>query len=442
MGLQKNIVTIENYNYYEAPVIFQADAGAIMMARKKAEASATSPAKADVNGAINLGVWAGFIPEITLVETKDGNRIDIFNHNGHQVTYEELIDHLDRPETDPEKWYTPNLILIRWDENGVDPSAGSLVEALIAVKRMYGDPNARRKTLFDGLRNEALVDIERSQARADAFLWQQMIDARKAREALLSSSQLSLKDIATLMAFEERFDFVQIPDPANPDHKESAQEGTPGVFGFADTSQKLRAKGRLALNSIEFHSSNTENGSGPQGDVFAFIFDHILKNTGGSLEPLKERLQQLASRGARLSANDRILANFEAIALMGQFAEVLAWQILKNHAADPLNAKMDGYLSREDVRQYLSRYLYHHGRPLKSDSNDIRVYAVDQDGERWVVAIDRGAVTAHGQTQPTVSTAFYATRDHFQRRCDEDMVFSVEDMIPCRRIPSSRRTAR
>lgn len=82
--LQSRIVTIDNFNVWEAPTLYRGVDGSIMLADDTREASATGFMKAQMNGAAVLATADGAVPEFVYFEgiEKDEKRV-----NGFHIPY-------------------------------------------------------------------------------------------------------------------------------------------------------------------------------------------------------------------------------------------------------------------------------------------------------------------------------------------------------------------
>lgn len=82
--LQARIVTIDNFNVWEAPILYQGVDGSIMLADDTREASATGFMKAQMNGAAVLATADGAVPEFVFFQgiEKDPKRV-----NGFHIPY-------------------------------------------------------------------------------------------------------------------------------------------------------------------------------------------------------------------------------------------------------------------------------------------------------------------------------------------------------------------
>jgi glucan phosphorylase len=79
-ALQKRVVSVDNFNVWEAPLLFKGADGAIMLADDTREASATGFMKAQMNGAAILATSDGAVPEFVTFQghEKPGERANGF----------------------------------------------------------------------------------------------------------------------------------------------------------------------------------------------------------------------------------------------------------------------------------------------------------------------------------------------------------------------------
>lgn len=80
--LEKRIIFADNFNVWEAPILFQGADAAVMMADDTREASATGFMKAQMNGAAIIATSDGAVPEFVHFSDSDHGRL-----NGFEVPY-------------------------------------------------------------------------------------------------------------------------------------------------------------------------------------------------------------------------------------------------------------------------------------------------------------------------------------------------------------------
>ncbi len=129
-ALQTRIVTIDNFNVWEAPILYQGVDGSIMLADDTREASATGFMKAQMNGAAILATADGAVPEF--------------------VRFQEL----GKPVDGANGFYIPYI-------KG-EPTALGLLEALEAFDKTMNDGPAAAKMIRNAIAVTADVDVRRT----------------------------------------------------------------------------------------------------------------------------------------------------------------------------------------------------------------------------------------------------------------------------------------
>ncbi len=131
-GLQNRIVTIDNFNVWDAPTIYQGVDGTIMLADDTREASATGFMKAQMNGAAVLATADGAVPEFVFFE---GIEKEADHVNGFYIPYVKG-----------------------------EPTALGLLEALEAFNRKMSDTSAAVKIVRAAIAVTSQVDVRRTVA--------------------------------------------------------------------------------------------------------------------------------------------------------------------------------------------------------------------------------------------------------------------------------------
>lgn len=389
LGLEDNIATIENYNSYIAPVIFQAMAGTVMLSDEFLEASATSMMKGVTNGAVLIGVWGGAMPELfTIIDKTQDNRIvDIFAEN---VTHDQLVQKLKSGE-----WEIPNGFLVQYSDDeysqqeggGRRPLAASLGQALFDLKKSYQTSQTRQKTIFDVVSSSPKVDIEKNQARAHMFLWQGAIQEKARLETLFNGLSIP-PDVAVRLLDpkeDDGFGWTRKIDPDQPATLLVEKSG-PGVLGFLDGFRRLRMHGLEALWSIQYHANNITE-EAPQGDIFFYLKNVLFNVQAPSVKPVKDEIDRLAKL-AEQSDDDIELASYNLLAyeIVDRLATQLTFELLKSYAAG--NKTVEPYFQDAEVRKNLVRFLDREASPLALTSTGIKSYSLKLQGELVQVHID------------------------------------------------------
>jgi glucan phosphorylase len=78
-ALQQRIIFVDNFNVWEAPLIYMGSDGSIMLADDTREASATGFMKAQVNGSAIIATADGAVPEFVVFPEQDGKKVNGFN---------------------------------------------------------------------------------------------------------------------------------------------------------------------------------------------------------------------------------------------------------------------------------------------------------------------------------------------------------------------------
>ncbi|OIO39723.1 MAG: hypothetical protein AUJ71_00010 [Candidatus Omnitrophica bacterium CG1_02_49_16] len=407
LGLQDHIAPIKDYNIDEAPLIFMAVSGTVMLSDEFLEASATSMMKGVTNGAALIGVWGGAMPELFTIVELDPNdpagkplrTIDIFDEGGKPVTHDQLVEHL-RDET----WRIANGHLVEyppdeWSDQeggGRRPSALSLVDSLKGLYADYQNPESRRRLQFNVLASSVKVDMEYGQARALMKLWQEAIQKRELRDELFRSLDMSVEDLKRIMQENGR-GFEWRKGDADPVHNARA-----GLLGFVESTRYLRASGLRAQWSLAYHGANHK--SGKQGDILNYILSNLLEGFRGregspSLRALVEEFRAIARKinSPDTQAQEEVRLELEALDLVERLALEVSWQIFRKYieGSDEDRAELSPFLSDPRVRENLTRYLSRHATPLRLTSDSIRAYLVEMNGEELIVAVNMDGFIYH-----------------------------------------------
>ncbi|HQB93695.1 MAG TPA: PEP/pyruvate-binding domain-containing protein [Candidatus Omnitrophota bacterium] len=392
LGLEDKFATIENYNIEVAPILFQGDSATVMITYEVLEASATSMMKGLPNGAVLIMAWGGAGPELfTIVETATGREVDIFKEH---VTYEQLVKNLHSKD-----WKITNGYLVEYSETGdrkfvlntLDadgniveinaryPMAHSMIEALVNLQGRYQVPAERMNLEWEALRSSPLVDMEKSQARAHMKLWQKVIQKKERQQMIFAQSQLSPEQALRFLSQgekDERAGFIWRTEKPEP-----LELAGPRVLDFIESSRLLRTHAAEGYRSVAYHAA--------RGDIFGKIFFY--------LEPFRESLPMLYQEMVALKAQaessantlEKVRGNLAALRLLDLFVARLSEKILQGY----LISRGEGYkeLFRNALfRQNLYFYLESRGRKFGSLNQSLAGFAVEENGEKYIVALNLG----------------------------------------------------
>lgn len=423
MGLQDRIATIEDYNIYIAPIIFQGISGAIMLSDEFLEASATSMMKIMANLGALIGVWGGADPELfTIVETVTGRELDVFKE---KITHDQLVEKLKAGE-----WKITNGFLISYSNDekshleggGRRPSAASLLKGLYDLSARYQDPVERRDLQFAVLRSTPKVDMAKGQAVAHKALWE--------------------KTIQTLQEEDELFDGLKIPaDEARKFLERSLAQGAPwefywhgtsqdarsilGILGFVEGFRYLRMKGRESYNSIAYHAVR-----GEKGDIFVYL-DKFFEGFDATLTPVINKIRELEVRAqAAQTVQEKVQANLEALEIAERLVVEVSYDFFE-HYVRTQDKEAEAFLANPVVRENIATYLDQHAVSFKSIAKKIRGYSVNIDGQKYLVALNLGEYGFPGATGDKAWSYLYgreALEDLTGSR-EGSRVYKVVDLI-------------
>ncbi len=281
LGLGDQIAFLENYNPYDAPLIFRGVAATIMLSDEFLEASATSMMKALTNGAFMFGVWGGTMPELfDVIDVRTGQRVDVIKTG---LTHNELLRGLKYGEYEIRNGY-----LIKYsgrksqqEGGGRRPSAGNLLVGLARLGNRFNTES--KQLLYNALRTSPKVDVEKSQSRAQLQLLQLALKM-KTQRARLINDLLEHKE-AVLTALDQP---VEDRDPffwqyINEKGVQNIASSEPSVADFLATYERLKLSGEQ-LRRVIAHHSNNGTAYNRRGDLIHHLED-LLGREG--LEPLK-----------------------------------------------------------------------------------------------------------------------------------------------------------
>lgn len=404
LGLEDRIQTVENYNIREANIIFESMSGVIMIADEWLEASATSMMKGATNGAEIIGVFGGANPEIwEIVETATGRMIDVFNENGQPVTHDQLVAKIAAGE-----WEITNGRLVEYLPYGVGPgldksdlpggyrrpSAESMMQAFVAHATDHRNPETRRKRLFNTVAASHRVDMEVSQARGHAFLWEGMLEQAFEQTRILTNNVFSLDDAESLFGDDvEGFD-LRTGDG------QVVQTNERGPAGLVQGMQLLRARGSDATRGLQaaaslLHHANSNSELG--GELLPYLL-RVLPEAAGNLAPLRAEINRLRALSVDADAEGRVALNLEALDLVDKFLILYAGAFFRRYIQENDPQKIAVYeklLTHRALRNYVNRFLEMHPAvtSLHSDDKGIRVYRVPVEGVHYLAALNLNAIS-------------------------------------------------
>ncbi len=142
--LESRVLFVDNFNVWEAPILFQGADASIMMADDTREASATGFMKAQMNGAAIIATEDGAVPEFVFYQ---GDKI-----NGFNVPY---VNH--------------------------EPTPLGFLEALEAFDAAYKNPATRVKIMRAAVAETSAVDVARTVQDTKDFYEQLLKTSTRAR---------------------------------------------------------------------------------------------------------------------------------------------------------------------------------------------------------------------------------------------------------------------
>ncbi|MBU9888272.1 MAG: glycogen/starch/alpha-glucan phosphorylase [Candidatus Omnitrophica bacterium] len=423
LGLKDKIATIEDYNIYIAPVIFGGVSGSMMLSDEKLEASATSMMKAMANMAALMGVWGGANPELfTIIDKKTGRELNAIRD---KITHDQLVEKMASGE-----WEVPNGFLVAYSQEEYSnqtggerrPSTASLIQSLYDLKKTCRDPGSRRNLQFAVLRSTPNVDMAKGQAIAHKALWEKTIQTLQKEDEFFESLDISADDaeqfLKKSLAQEGGLEFLwhgTTQDAWN----------IHGILGFIQGFRHLRMKGRESYNSVAFHAYN-----GKKGDIFTYL-EKFFEGFDETFIPVTRKLKALSARAQKAgSPQDKVRANLEALELVERLAVAISFHLFK-HYVKTGDKKAEAYWANPAVRENLSIYLEKNGVPFKSIAKNIRGYAVDIEGQRYIVALNFGEFGFPGEKGEKAWGSFYGREalDHLLEKPEETHIYQVLDAI-------------
>ncbi|MFH1799534.1 MAG: nucleotide sugar dehydrogenase [Candidatus Omnitrophota bacterium] len=382
LGLQDRIATIDDYNIYIAPTIAQGVSGAVMLSDEKLEAASTFTMKVMTNMGVLIGVWGGADPELfTIVDMKAGREIDIFKE---KVTHDILVAKLESKE-----WKITNGFLVAYSNTeqstqvggGRRPSAASLLQDLYDLNDSYQDPSGRRDLQFAVLRSTPKVDMARGQAAALKTLWERTIRILQEEDELFDGLEVAAEDT-------EKFFKKSLAQNRQPEFiwHGTAQDAwdIAGILGFIQGFRYLKMKGRESYNSIAHHATQ-----GEKGDIFSYL-ENFFEGFNATLTPVINKIHELARQAqAAQTMEEKVKANLEALEIVERMAVEISYHLLE-HYIRTQDKKIEAYLANPVVRENIAIYLERHAVPFRSIAKKIRGYAVDINGQKYLVALNLG----------------------------------------------------
>ncbi len=381
LGLQDRFATVDDYNNYIAPIIFQGVSGSVMLSDEFLEASATSMMKAIANGAALIGVWGGADPEIfTIVDHKTKRELDVFKDH---VTHDELVKNLRTGA-----WKITNGFLIEYSsqENstqpggGRRPSADSLLRALLDLNEQYQDPEARRRLQFNTLASSLKVDMAEGQALAHKMLWEEAIRILQEEDKVFEGLKISQEDSEALLSRSIRGQ---------------------GIVDFIEEFRYLRMKGRESYDRVAFYATQ-----GLQGSIFGFL-NEFFKDFDHTLEPVIRKIHELSVRAeTTTNLQEKVIANLEALEIVERLTVEVSVALFEHYVLSGDKA-LEPYLAKPIIRENLARYFDEHAVALESIAKKIPGYTVSIGDKNYLVALNLGEFSYVGPSGEKARGDFY-----------------------------------
>lgn len=402
LGLQDTITTIENYNIYDAPLIFRAVSATVMLSDEFLEASATSMMKAVINGGALIGVWGGAMPELFVIrKTETGKELDVF---ADKLTHDEVVRRRDAGELKITNGFLVNYGYDRSSQRGGGrrPDAQSLVQALRGVQEAYQTSETRRDLQWNVLTSAYRVDMERGQARAHIGLWKQIVQEKERRRKFFSQLTLSVETARKLLAIPDQgFKWQKKPDPGGT-ATQTVVDGQPGFLGFVEGYRLLQALGVEAIFSITQHAANTQhtvNNGERVGDVFNYILNHLFREEDPALAPFRNEIEALAIEASKQTdVEAKVPYELRALDLLNELSLYVSWELLKGYAQG--NEELGDYFKDPRIVENLVRFLDKHAVEMPTTSGKIKSYAVTLEEESVVVSVNTGEYLFDQRREP------------------------------------------
>lgn len=133
--LRDRIIFVDNFNIWEAPLLYQGADASIMMADDTREASATGFMKAQMNGAAVLATSDGAVPEFVFFEGGDAAK-----QNGFLIPYQQG-----------------------------EPTPNGLLDAMVAFNQAMSSPREHARLIRAALAVVPAVDVRRTTREMKSF---------------------------------------------------------------------------------------------------------------------------------------------------------------------------------------------------------------------------------------------------------------------------------
>ena len=421
LGLESHFAFIEDYNVFDAAIMFRAMAGVVMLSDEFLEASATSMMKGVVNGAALIGVWGGAMPEIFKIIDETGQVVDIFKKKtSHDLVVKNLRS---------KKWKLVNGYMVRYSSEkshqaggGRRPDAQALASSLSWLHDQYADPAKRQELLWQSVSGTPKVDMREGQARAHMQLIERLLKAKEHAQRDVfeplkfntADFQKVLRDRGNAFVWRRQFgdDTIFKPGKVSP----------AGIFGLVNMFREISTygsgdeRGKAAMDAIRHHAL--------QGDFFKFILDE-LQDAPPALKPFVDEIKKLAGEASLIpnelrkihedpEMEDEYLVgltrltnlNVQAMELIEKLGLWIAKQsfetYLDNNDAAVTEQLHKVIFSNHFIKKYLSRYLDQRADtyPLYTRDSLIRAYGIIHKGQPYIFGVNLGADPTINRNKP------------------------------------------
>jgi len=435
LGLEDHFAFIEDYNVFDAAIMFRAMAGVVMLSDEYLEASATSMMKGVVNGAALVGVWGGAMPELFKLIDENGQELDIFKI---KTPHNQVVKNLRNG-----KWKLVNGYLVSYSNvksnqagGGRRPDSAALAGSLTWIHEQYSDSQKRRELLWQSIAGTPKVDMREGQARAHMQLIERLLKAKKHNENdVFERLQFNPSDFKGLLT-NQREPFIWRHHPGDNGIFKTKKESPRGLFGLVNMFREISTygsgdeRGKAAFETLKYHALN--------GDLFSFI-QYELQGLPAALQPFKNEIETLARQASDVlrelreinkedpdpAVEDQYLVrltqltnlNVQALELIEKLglwlAEKTFEMYLSDHSPALTEALNKDILTNHFVKKYLARYLETHSGVTSLYTKDslIRAYGIVRDGKPFIFGVNLGSSPTL-KNNPAVSDKAYTDIPH------------------------------
>jgi len=431
LGLEDHFAFIEDYNVFDAAIMFRAMAGVVMLSDEFLEASATSMMKGVVNGAALIGVWGGAMPELFKLIDENGQELDIFkNKTPHNLVVKNLRNG---------KWKLVNGYLVSYSNEksnqaggGRRPDSAALAGSLTWIHDQYADAQKRRELLWHSVAGTPKVDMREGQARAHMQLIERLLTAKEhVQREVFDTLGFNPSNFKSILSNQGE-PFIWRHHAGDNGIFKTRKESPRGIFGLVNMFREISTygngdeRGKAAFEALKYHALN--------GDLFSFL-QHELKDLPPELLPFKKEIDALARQASGVlvelrkinkedpdpAVEDQYLVrltqltnlNVQALELIEKLGLWLAQKSFETYMSDASPAMTEALnrdvFTNHFVKKYLARYLETHPEvtPLYTKDTLIRAYGLVRGGKPFIFGVNVGAIPVFANKPTSANEVVY-----------------------------------